>query len=209
MTVSGDRIVEARGACELAEQWFLDQGSTKPPVATIHGRSAELSEAIAHAAKVLAQSTSPLIFGLSRSSTDGQRAAVRLADAVGATIDTTASQCHAPSIVAIQQVGESTCTLGEAKNRCDLVVFWGCDPVKSHPRHAERYSLEPTGRFVPRGREDRFAIVIDCHRTESAELADWFIQPDKGTDFDLIWSLRYLLQGGELLAIDMVCRQKN
>jgi formylmethanofuran dehydrogenase subunit B len=182
----------------LAEQWYLEQGAAEPPVATINSRSVDVSEAVAHAAALLVSAKSPLIYGLSRSSTDGQRAAVRLADAIGATIDTTASRCHAPSIMAIQQVGESTCTLGEARNRCDLVVFWGCDPVRSHPRHAERYSLDPCGLFTPRGRRDRYVIVLDCHRTESAELADWFVQPEKDSDFDLIWSLRYLLRGGEL-----------
>lgn len=198
ITVCDDQIVEAHRACELAEQWFLGQGAEQPPAAMIDGRPVELSHAVARAANLLAESTSPLIYGLSRSSTDGQRAAVRLADALGATIDTTASQCHAPSIMAIQHVGESTCTLGEAKNRCDLVVFWGCDPVKSHPRHAERYSLDPPGLFTPRGRRDRYVIVVDCHHSPSAQLADWFVQPDKNSDFDLIWALRYILKGGEL-----------
>ena len=198
ITVNDGRIVEAARACGLAESWFLDQGKDEPPVASIEGRPADFDQAANHAANILANSRSPLIYGLSRSSTDGQRAAVRLADRIGATIDTTASRCHAPSIMAVQQVGESTCTLGEAKNRCDLVVFWGCDPVNSHPRHGERYSVDPTGMFLPRGREDRYVIVIDVRRTDSAQLADWFIQLKKGSDFEVIWALRYLLHDGDL-----------
>ena len=100
--------------------------------------------------------------------------------------------------MAVQSVGESTCTLGEAKNRCDLVVFWGCDPVNSHPRHGERYSVDPTGLFLPRGREDRYVIVIDSRRTDSAEIADWFIQPKEGSDFEVICALRFLLKVGDL-----------
>jgi formylmethanofuran dehydrogenase subunit B len=38
---------------------------------------------------------------------------------------------HAPSVMAIQEVGESTCTLGEVKNRADLVIFWGSNPIDS------------------------------------------------------------------------------
>lgn len=40
-------------------------------------------------------------------------------------------------------------------------------------------------------------MVIDCRRTDSAQLADQFIQVEKGRDFELIWALRYLLHGGE------------
>ena len=95
--------------------------------------------------KFCGDSRAPLIWGLSRSSTAGQRAAVLLAEQIGATIDTTASVCHGPSIMAIQQVGESTCSLGEVRNRADLVIFWGADPAESHPRHFERYSVDAQG----------------------------------------------------------------
>ena len=74
---------------------------------------------------------------------------MRLADRLGATIDTTASLGHAPSVMAIQQAGESTCTLGEIKNRADLVIFWGSDPVETHPRHLERYSTRATRNVAP------------------------------------------------------------
>ena len=41
-------------------------------------------------------------------------------------------------------------------------------------------------------------IVIDVHRTDSAQLADWFIQLKKGSDFEVVWALRYLLHDGDL-----------
>ncbi len=73
--------------------------------------------------------------------------AISLADRIRGTIDTTASMCHATSMMAIQEVGESTCTLGEVKNRADLVIYWGANPVQTHPRHFERYSMLPIGRY--------------------------------------------------------------
>jgi formylmethanofuran dehydrogenase subunit B len=135
------------------------------------------------------------VWGLSRSSTEGQRAAVLLAERLGANIDTTASVCHGPSIMAIQQVGESTCSLGEVRNRADLVVFWGANPVKSHPRHFERYSVDPAGEFIPNGRRDRTLIVVDAEETATSALADVFIKAPRGGDFELIWALRQLLAG--------------
>lgn len=194
ISVEGARVVRADNACAMAEHWFLEQGTRHPPAATVQGRAVEFETAVNQAAQILYTARYPLVYGLSRSSTNGQRSAVRIADRIGAAIDTTASRCHAPSIMAIQQVGESTCSLGEAKNRCDLVVFWGCDPVNSHPRHGERYSLDPPGMFLPNGREDRHVIVIDHKHTDSAELADHFVRVRKGRDFEMIWTLRRLLQ---------------
>jgi len=195
LSVSGGRIVRAEKACRLAEPWLLGQDSAKPPAAEIDGRPVSFDEAIRRAADILAGARYPLIYGLSRSSTEGQRAAVRLADQIAATIDTTASRGHAPSVMAVQQVGESTCTLGEVKNRCDLVIFWGCDPVETHPRHLERYAADCAGLFTPRGRADRTLVSVDVRETATSRLCDSVIRVDSGQDFEILWALRGLLGG--------------
>lgn len=199
ITTSANQISSIHQACRLADPWFaaLTKLSDQPVSSWIENHSTTFDDAVSRAADILSQSRAPLIWGLARSSTPGQRAAVRLAERIGATIDTTASVCHGPSIMAIQQVGESTCSLGEVRNRADLVVFWGADPVKSHPRHLERYSLEPRGEFVE-GRADRTLIVIDAKPTATSELADIFLQVPAERDFDLIWALRSLLKNGSL-----------
>jgi len=195
ITVEGERIVRAEGACELAEPWLLAQDSRRPAEAEIAGKPVSLAAAIAKSAEILKTAKAPLIYGLSRSSTQGQRQAVRLADALGANIDTTASLCHAPSIMALQQVGESTCSLGEIRHRADLVLYWGSNPAVSHPRHMERYGAFPPGQFVPGGREGRTLVVVDVQPTKTSEQADLFIQVEPGGDFDLLWTLRGLVQG--------------
>jgi formylmethanofuran dehydrogenase subunit B len=120
---------------------------------------------------------------------------VQLADRIGATIDTTASLGHGPSVMALQEVGECTCTLGEVKNRADLVIFWGTDPAESHPRHMERYSVMPPGLFVPRGRADRTIVTIDVHPTATSADSDLLIQVEPDRDFEALWTLRCLLRG--------------
>lgn len=187
LTVDGGRIVHAEGACPLSEPWLLGQESRQPPGATIAGRAADLDEALEYAAAILREARSPLIYGLSRSSTEGQQAAVRLADRLGATIDTTASLGHAPSVMAIQAVGESTCTLGEVKTRADLVIYWGSNPVKSHPRHFERYA-QP-------GRDGRQLVVVDVRPTPTSAYADLLVPIEPGSDFEALWSLRSLIRG--------------
>jgi formylmethanofuran dehydrogenase subunit B len=181
--------------CTLSEPWFQSQGSRQPPAAQVDGQAAPFDDAVARAAQLLRTAQSPLIYGLSRSSTEGQRAAIALAERLGATIDTTASLCHGPSIMALQEVGEVTCTLGEVKNRADLVVFWGVNPVVSHPRHMERYSLFPAGRFVPRGRLDRTLVVADVKPTATSDLADIYLPIEPGRDFEVLTRLRMLIRG--------------
>ncbi len=192
--VDAGRVAQAEGACHLAEPWLLAQNGRHPPAALIEGQPASLDAALDRAAEVLRSAVSPLVYGMSRSSTEGQRAAVALAERAGATVDTTASLCHATSMMAIQEVGESTCTLGEVRNRADLVVYCGCDPLESHPRHLERYSLLPPGRFVPEGRAGRTLVVVDVERTASAEQADLYLQVEPGSDFEVLHALRALVR---------------
>jgi len=196
VTTDGQRVTKAEGACSLAEPWFLSQNSSHPPAAEVDGVSVEPAVAFDRAAEILKAAKYPLIFGLSRSTTEGQRAATELADRIGATIDTTASTGHAPSLIALQQVGESTSTLGEIKNRADLVIFWGSDPVRTHPRHLERYSLEAKGRWIPNGRADRFLVVVDEEETETAKQADLFIRVPPGKHWEMLWELRLLCREG-------------
>lgn len=194
LTFDGSRLVSADRACKLARPWFDGLNQPLPPVARVAGREVSLDDAIAAAAEILDRSQAPLIYGLSRSSTPGQRAAVRLGETIGAIVDTTASVCHGPSIMAIQEVGESTCSLGEVKERSDLVIFWGADPAESHPRHFERYSADPVSDRLPNGRSDRTLVVIDSARTASSDAADLFLQIAPGRDFELIWTLRDMIR---------------
>lgn len=163
---------------------------------TQSGYPVSLGTAIELAGHYLLNSRNPLIYGLSSSSTPGQQAACELADRIGGLIDTSASTCHAPSILAVQRIGESTCTLGEIKNRSDLIIYWGSNPVESHPRHLERYTANQNGEFLDRS-SGRFLIVVDTVLTKTAERADLFLKIAPGTDFEVLWILRGLVQGME------------
>lgn len=188
VTVESDRIVDVQNACELARPRFLEQNSFHPPVAEIGGKSSSLSEAVEETVRILSSAKSPIIYGLSRSTTEGQRAAVALAELIGGTIDTTAATGHAPSLMALQQVGESTCSLGEVKSRADLVVYWGCDPMTTHPRHFERYAPPRPGRTI---------VVVDVRDTPTAQAADRAIRLEPEGDWNALWTLRALVKGLE------------
>jgi formylmethanofuran dehydrogenase subunit B len=87
-----------------------------------------------------------------------------------------------------------TCTLGEVKNRADLIIYWGGNPAECHPRHFTKYTLTQKGKFVPNGRKGRTMILVDIRETPSAKAADIFLQIRPGTDFEVVTTLRALIK---------------
>lgn len=199
VTIRDNRIAQLAPGCPLAERWMigLDGAADIEAACQVDQSTSTRETAVSRAVEILCTARSPLIYGLSRSSTRGQQAATALADFLGASIDTTASTCHAPSIMALQSVGESTCSLGEVRHRSDLVIYWGSNPLRTHPRHMER-CVDAEGIWVPGGRADRRVVVVDVEETESSQAADWFIRVAPGGDFDLLWMLRALVTGAPL-----------
>jgi formylmethanofuran dehydrogenase subunit B len=183
--VRDNRIQRVENACVLAEDWFLQQNSRPRPAALIADQPVPLQEAIQKASELLSHSRAPLIYGLGRSTTEGQRLAIQLAEQLGAIVDTAATLEQAQTLLALQQVGESTCSLGEVRNRADLVIYWGTNPVKTHPRHLERYG-NPTEKR-------RTVVVVDCKETETTALADRFLQIKSDQDWEMLWKLRMRL----------------
>jgi formylmethanofuran dehydrogenase subunit B len=193
--VQGNRIVEAKRACVLGKAWFFNHHIEQRPACLIEGRPTSVEEGIERAARILADAYCPLIYGLSDTTVEAQRVAAGIADWAGGIIDTTTSVCHGPSGMAFQGVGEVTATLGEVRNRGDMIIFWGSNPAESHPRHFSKYSLMPKGQFVPRGRKDRTCVVVDVRKTKSAKAADIFLQIKPRRDFEALWTLRALARG--------------
>ncbi len=199
LTVQNNHITKAKNACVLGKAWFLNHDvDEKMPQATIEGRPATLEQGVQRAASILSEARYPILYGLSDTTCEAQRVALSIADRVGACVDTTTSVCHGPSGMAFQGVGETTCSLGEVKNRADLVIFWGSNPAESHPRHFSKYSTMPKGRFVPRGRKDRTVVLVDVRKTKSAAAADIFIPVRPRKDFEVLWALRALVKGVKL-----------
>ncbi len=195
--VENGKIKAVKNACVLGKDTFMHhlEGLATP---RIRGKPATVDECIDEAAKILASARYPLIYGLDSTELGAQRKAIELADLIGANIDHTSSVCHAPSLQAVQTVGISSCTVGEVKNRADLVIFWGCNPAEAHPRHPTRYSVTAKGLFTPKGKKDRMVINVDVRPTPTARMADAFIQIKPNSDYEVFSALRALLRGHEL-----------
>jgi formylmethanofuran dehydrogenase subunit B len=192
----GTEILKVKLACSSGQGIFMDY-DPRPRRPLVDGREVEWGEAVAEAARIVSVADSPLIYGLSSSASEAQRKAVALADKIGAVIDSTSSVCHGPTGLAMQAVGEPTCTLGEVRDRADLVVFWGCNPDASHLRHFPRFSLTAKGALTPNGRTDRTMYVVDVRPTGTSKKADHFLQIEVGSDYEVLTTLRLLVRGGE------------
>ncbi|WP_422925301.1 formylmethanofuran dehydrogenase subunit B [Singulisphaera sp. PoT] len=199
VSVEAGKVREVENACATGRAWFLaDRSRDDVPVATVDGTPASSEAALDRVAEILRTSRAPLILGLSQVSNEAVASALALADRVGAVVDSSWSPEPEQYVRAVQRVGRVSSTLGEVKNRADLVLFWGVDPVVTHSRHWSRYSVEPKGRFVPEGRAGRHVIVVDDHRTKTAERADDFLSLPPQTWFETLWVLRGLLRGLKL-----------
>ncbi len=200
--VQDGEIEGIKNGCRLSRSKFLnldeDRLSTSKVKRDGELEEASMEEALDKAAEILSDSDFPLIYGLSSTGVDAQRLAVELADEIGASLDNTSSVCHSPTIFAIQDVGAQECTLGEVKNRADLIYFWGCNPMEAHPRHLTRYSALTEGLFTEGGRSDRKVINVDVRQTNTANMADEFIKIEPGKDYELLSALRAQLKGYDL-----------
>jgi formylmethanofuran dehydrogenase subunit B len=193
LTVERNHITAVEVECPAGRAFFKGyQVETVKP--RVRGAESGWDAAVEEAATILARARSPLVLGLSATTCEAQRVAVELAEAIGACVDTPYVDFYGPRALALQQVGEASCTLGEIKNRADLVVVWGADPMVTHPRHLSRYALDPSGLFVPNGRQDRKLIVVDNHRTLTAEAADLFLEVAVDQEYEVLGVLRARLR---------------
>ena len=193
VTVEDGEITKVARGCSISRSLFLNhhKNLAKPMV---DGEETSVERAIEEAASILARAQFPLIYGLSSTTCEAQGRAIELAELIRGNIDSTSSVCHANTTLAMQAVGEVSCTLGAVKNRADLVIFWGCNPIEAHNRHLTRYSGTVKGRFI-QGREDRTIVVVDVRRTRTAKAADLFLQVEPGRDYECLAALRALLKG--------------
>ena len=204
INIKENRVIEVRNGCQIGTKKFFSSNPSEhrylKPRIKDNGSYKEVSweEAIDKAADILVKAKRPLLYGFSSTECEAQSKGVELAEILGALLDNTASVCHGPSMLAIQDVGAPLSTLGEYKNRADLVIFWGSNPVHAHPRHLGRYSDFVRGYFRRDGRNDRFIVVVDPRNTHTAQIADLYIKVNPNEDYELLNAIRAMVRGTEL-----------
>ena len=168
--VFGDRITEARNACALGARWFGD--GVIPSAIRVNGADAALSDALATVSVSIKQARQTAIYLAPEITCEAQREAIALGDLVRGVVDTISSATVLPTIIASQERGRASATLGEIRNRADVVVFWGVDPNERYPRFPSRYAPEPIGLYLGGGRKARRVIAVDVGDSRGPADAD-------------------------------------
>ncbi|MCU0631445.1 MAG: formylmethanofuran dehydrogenase subunit B [Methanolinea sp.] len=195
--VEGNRVVNVENGCTLANEKFMGDHRLETPIRRSGKKWERISydEAIAETAGILLDADRPLLYGWSGTYGEAQTIGVHLAEVLGAVIDNTSTVCHGPSIMAIQEVGHPGCTLGQIKNRADVVIYWAANPIEAHPRHMSRYTTFADGFFVKNAFRERKVIVVDVRETDSSQIADEFVKVNPGGDYAILSALRAIVRG--------------
>jgi formylmethanofuran dehydrogenase subunit B len=194
---SADGAVRLQPPCPLGAEWLSERlRRTDGPAATINGEPVDIEAALTRAAELLRGARRPLLHGFENATVEAARAAVALADRLGALVATRNGDWSGAPAVPLR--GASTATLGEIRDRSALVVIWREDPERTHPRLLERL------RFGG-GASGRTLVVVDDRETATAKRADTHVTWPRDRDLDALLSLHGLQRGlapasGELVA---------
>jgi formylmethanofuran dehydrogenase subunit B len=175
--------------CTIGDEWFAERTADAPALARLDGREVDFAEAVEASAAILGEARLPLVCGLGQTDCESQRAAVALAEAIGAVIDPAGPLVDAGVGAASQAIGLSTATFGDLRDRAELVVIWRADPVASNPRLLPRLRLDRAGRAA-----DRTLVAVDARRTATADEADEFVELPPELEFEALWALRALVR---------------
>ncbi|MGQ9722916.1 MAG: formylmethanofuran dehydrogenase subunit B [Candidatus Jordarchaeum sp.] len=198
--VESGKIVSTLHTCARGE-WALRNANSgarlTAPLVRKNGKLVKVTfeEALTRAVDVLLKAERPLLWGWSSASVEAQRMGIRLAQCLGGVIDSTSSICHGSSILAGREAGFRTATLGEVKNRADLIVYWGSDPSHSHPRHLSRYTIIPRGMYTQMGYEQKQLMIIDVRKSRTGKVANQLLEIEPNKDYELILAMRMILKG--------------
>jgi formylmethanofuran dehydrogenase subunit B len=197
LTLRDDQIVHAERACRLGVAWF-DDGRV-PGKVRVDGRECGLDEALdAGAALLHAARGRVLVFLGDDITSEAQRSAVEIADRLRAVVDSVVSEPAAAGILAGQRRGRASCTLGEIRNRADLLLFWGTDPDERYPRYRSRYAVYPVALHLPRGPHGRTVVSVTIGADQGPAEADLHIALRPEDEVVALSALRATLQGREL-----------
>lgn len=188
---AGDRV-RLSPECRLGADWFSERlRSDDGAPATISGEAVDVDTALSRAAELLRAARRPLVHGFDDATVEDARAAVALADRLGALVTTGPVARRWPGAPAVPLRGVSTATLGEIRDRSRVVVIWREDPEVSHPRLLDRLGF---GGARPEG-GDRSLVVVDHLDTYTVQRADLHLSWPRELDLEALTRLHVMQRG--------------
>ncbi|MDH5678561.1 MAG: hypothetical protein OEZ55_00380 [Nitrospinota bacterium] len=88
--VQNNQVVKVRNGCNLARGVF-ENAHKEWATPRVNGKEVPYDSAVEEAARILAASNNPLIYGLAATDVDAQKKCIELADLIGANLDNASS----------------------------------------------------------------------------------------------------------------------
>ena len=173
----------------LGVQWFGD--GQLDSVCRVDGRETDYMEAMAVAADRLGRAKQPLVYLAPGARARRNEQPQRSRTCFGAGSTARRPRPLPPSSLR-QEHGLASATLGEVRNRADMVVFWGVDIAGRYPRFAARYAPDPVGTHVPQGRASRTVIAVDVGEAAATIDADRRFAVDPADEVAMLTALEAL-----------------
>jgi formylmethanofuran dehydrogenase subunit B len=197
LTIAKGRITAAERACPLGIAWFGD--GQVPDGVLVDGKPTDVQRAVDRAAALLGEARGRLVVVLGAELTaSAYGAALALADALGAVTDSVISEPAAAGILAAQRRGRATATLGEIRNRADLVVYWAVDPDRRYPRYRSRYAAASRALHLAAGDHPRTVVSVTVGGDAGPADADLRLVLTPDQELLALAELRAGLQGRHL-----------
>ena len=204
------KIVKVKNGCAMCESKFFGYSGHRllKPLIRRNGELVEVSlgEAIKKAAKILSEANYPILYGWSSTSCEAIRVGIALAEEVNGIIDNTSTICHGPSTLSTQDVGMTSSTLGQIRHRADLIIYWGSNPWSAHPRHIERYTAFPEGRFAKSAWKGYLTKIKASNVKKKIERALRRLQRKEKLSVSSLYACPYpalLKEGRKLVVVDV------
>ncbi len=196
--VAENKIKGIRNACKFGVEKFLspqNEGRLKKP--RVDGKETDYEDAIGEAVDILRNAKKLLVYGLSNSGYNAQRVALEIAKHKKGVYDITESICH--NLLYSELIkGKKPfyyALLDEIRDNANVVIYWGSNPIVSHPRHLSRFAVYPIGRYAMRGVLDREIITIDVVDIELKKISRWFLRVNAGEDANIAEIMKQLVKG--------------
>ena len=169
LITAADGVEQAcdHGSKTISEALAAEMPSAAPSAGASENDSPiDREAAIERAAEVLVSARRVLVTGLANAPLEAIAVACDLAESLGAAVDTGLPESARAAGPTIARAGEVTAAFEELRDRADLVIFWCCDPTKSHPRFIERFVAPPirTVAGITRSLIDTGSVVIASSR---------------------------------------------
>ena len=196
--LEGNRIAKVENACVKGAALIHTSDAQRRRASCLwHGKSVPVDKAIDESAKLLRKARKTLIFGLDNSTLETQAAALDLAQALGAVIDDTSSFLYGSLIQKILSDSLPSCPLSQVKDAADLLVYWGSNPIHSHPRHLSKFSYYSYTQYDEAGWIPAKVTLtcVDIRDTELTSICYPAFRVQPGGDGEFIAAISLALEG--------------